>query len=164
MRRIVVIAVAFAFALTQVSSLNAQLQGVGSISGTIAGPRGALGGVTVQAVDAKGTIVGNAVTSDAGTFRIAPLRPGTYTVHVLSANGQAIATSSAKLTLEALHVLLKIDASAGTLAKPASTVPATTARRGGMSAKVVLASVGAAAASLGTLLVISTQEDVSGSR
>ena len=164
MRRIVVIAVAFAFALTQFSSLNAQVQGGGTITGTIAGPQGVLGGVTVQAVDANGTIVGNAVTSDAGAFRIAALRPGTYTVHVRGANGQAIATSSARLTPEAMNVTLKIDASAGTLAGPASTVPATTARRGGMSAKIVLASVGAAAASLGTLLVISTQEDVSGSR
>jgi hypothetical protein len=163
MKRIVVIALAVTFALTQFSSLNAQFEGSGTITGTIDGPQGPLTGVTVQAIDSAGSIAGSAVTNGTGAFRIGALRAGTYTVRVLGANGQVIATSSATLTAETMTATLKLSASAGALAGPASGVPAA-ANGGGMSAKVVLASVGAAAASLGTLLVISTNEDVSGSR
>ena len=68
------------------------------------------------------------------------------------------------LTSGAMTATVKIDASAGTLAQAGVEVPAVSTRTRGMSTRMVLAGVGAAAASLGTLLVISTQEDVSGSR
>jgi hypothetical protein len=164
MKRIVIFAVAFTFALAQFSSVDAQFQEGGAIAGRVAGPARPLGGVTVQAIDAAGSIAGSAATSDAGMFRIVDLRPGTYTVHVLSANGRAIATASATLAADSGPVTLSIEATAGTMAGAATGVPAAAPRGGGINARLVLASVGAAAASLGTLLVISTNEDVSGSR
>jgi hypothetical protein len=140
------------------------LQEGAAIIGTVSGPGGPLGGVTVQAIDAAGSIAGSAVTSDTGVYRLLNLRPGTYTVHALGANGRPIATGSARLAPNSDLVTLNIQASAGTMAGAATGVPAAAPRGGGINARLVLASVGAAAASLGTLLVISTNEDVSGSR
>jgi len=164
MKRILALAVAFTFALSHVSSVNAQLQGSGVITGTVSGPSGPLGGATVQVIGTLGSIAGSAVTNGGGNFTIRRLPPGVYTVQVLGSNGQIIGASSATLTTQAMTATLKIDASAGTLAEAAIEVPAVSTRRRGLSTRMVLAGVGAAAASLGTLLVISTQEDVSGSR
>jgi hypothetical protein len=164
MKRIVVFAVAFTFTLAHVSSVNAQLQASGMITGTVSGPSGPLGAATVQVIGALGSIAGTAVTTGAGIFSVGQLRPGVYTVQVLGSNGQVIGASSATLTSSAMTATVKIDASAGGLADAAGEVPAVSTRRRGPSTRMVLAGVGAAAASLGTLLVISTQEDVSGSR
>ena len=165
MKQIVALALAFTFALAHVSSVNAQLQETGVITGTVSGRSGPLGGATVQVIGALGSIAGTAVTTGAGTFRVGQLRPGVYTVQVLGSNGQIIGASSATLTSSAMTATLKIDASAGTLADAAvEEVPAVSTRRRGPSTRMVLAGIGAAAASLGTLLVISTEEDVSGSR
>jgi len=164
MKRIVALAVAFTFALAYVSPVNAQLQESGVITGTVSGPSGALGGATVQVIGALGSVAGTAVTTGTGTFSIGQLRPGVYTVQVLGSNGQIIGASSATLTSGAMTATMKINASAGTLAEAAVQAPAGSTRSRSLSTRVVLAGVGAAAASLGTLLVISTQEDVSGSR
>jgi hypothetical protein len=164
MKRIVALAVAFTLALAHVSSVNAQLQESGVITGTVSGPSGALGGATVQVIGTLGSVAGTAVTTGAGTFSIGQLRPGVYTVQVLGSNGQIIGVSSATLTGGAMTATVKINASAGTLAETAAQVPAGNPRSRSLSTRMVLAGVGAAAASLGTLMVISTQEDVSGSR
>jgi hypothetical protein len=164
MKRIVALAVAFTFALAHVSSVNAQIQESGVITGTVSGPSGPLGGATVQVIGNLGSIAGTAVTTGTGTFSVGQLRPGSYTVQVVGSNGQIIGASSARLTSSAMTVTVKINASAGTLAETAVEVPGGNTRSRGLSTKMVLAGVGAAAASLGTLLVISTQEDVSGSR
>ena len=164
MKRIVALAVVFTFALVNVSSVSAQLQETGIITGTVSGPSGALGGATVQVIGTLGSIAGSAVTTEGGSFTVRRLRPGTYTVQVLGSNSQVIGASSATLTSNAMTATVKIDASAGTLAGAAFEVPAVSTRSRGLSTRMVLAGVGAAAASLGTLMVISTQEDVSGSR
>ena len=164
MKRIVALAIAFTFALVHVSSVNAQLQESGVITGTVNGPSAPLGGATVQVIGALGSVAGTGVTTGSGTFSIGQLRPGVYTVQVLGSNGRIIGASSATLTSGAMTATVKIDASAGTLAEAAVEVPAVSTQRRGLSTRMVLAGVGAAAASLGTLLVISTQEDVSGSR
>jgi hypothetical protein len=164
MKRIVALAIAFTFALAHVSSVNAQLQESGVITGIVNGPSAPLGGATVQVIGALGSVAGTAVTTGSGTFSIGQLRPGVYTVQVIGSNGRIIGASSATLTSGAMTATVKIDASAGTLAQAAVEVPAVSTQRRGLSTRMVLAGVGAAAASLGTLLVISTQEDVSGSR
>jgi hypothetical protein len=164
MKRIVALAVAFTFALVHVPSVNAQLQESGVINGNVQGPSGPLGGATVQVIGTLGSIAGSAVTTGGGNFIIRPLAPGVYTVQVLGSNSQVIGASSATLTRGAMIATVNIDASAGTLAEAAVEVPAVSTQRRGLSTRMVLAGVGAAAASLGTLLVISTQEDVSGSR
>ena len=164
MKRIVALALAFTFALTHISSVNAQLQESGVITGTVTGPSAPLAGVTVEVIGTLGSVAGTAVTSRAGAFRIGQLGPGVYTVQALGSNGRIIGASSATLTSGRMTVAVKIDASAGRLADAAVEVPAVSTRTRGLSTRMVLAGVGAAAASLGTLLVISTQEDVSGSR
>jgi hypothetical protein len=164
MKRIVTLAVALTFALAHVSPVNAQLQERGVITGTVNGPSGPLGDATVQVIGTLGSIAGSAVTNGGGNFTIRRLPPGVYTVQVLGSNSQVIGAASATLTSSAMTATVRIDASAGTLADGAIEVPAVSTRSRALSTRMVLAGVGAAAASLGTLMVISTEEDVSGSR
>jgi hypothetical protein len=104
MKRMLALAVAFTFAVAHVSLVNAQLQGSGVITGTVSGSSGALGGATVQAIEAAGSAAFTAVTTGMGTFSIGGLRPGVYTVQVLGSNGQITGASSATLTTGTMTV------------------------------------------------------------
>lgn len=160
MKRIIALAVVVTLAVAQFPSVNAQLQQVGVITGTVGCPEGPLAGATVQAIDAAGTIAGTAVTMADGAFTIDGLRPGTYTVQVHGSNGLIIGAASATLTSETMTAMVKIDSCAGVLAALATAA----GTGGGIGARTILAGVAAAAAALGTLAAISTEPDVSGSR
>lgn len=163
MKRIFAVSVACMLIGAQLPSVHAQLEASGAIAGTVRCPKGALGAVTVQAIDAAGAVAGAGLTNTGGAFRINRLRPGVYTMQVLGTNRRVIGVASARLTAETMLVTVNIDGCSGTLAAPAVEAAAG-AGRGGSNARLILAGVGAAAAALGTLAVISTQDDVSGSR
>ena len=110
MDRIIAATVASAVAATAVASVTAQTVGNGVISGAINGPNGPLGAVTVQVVDATGTIVGNAVTTAAGTFSVGGLPAGTFLVRVMAANGNLIGTSTAMLAADAMTAIVAVQA------------------------------------------------------
>src|SRR5207302_4303142 len=56
----------------------------GAITGTVVDPAGAvIAGASVQAIDqGKSVVVRQATTGPEGLFRLEPLQPGVYTVHV----------------------------------------------------------------------------------
>jgi hypothetical protein len=162
MKRLFAVSLACLLASAQLPPVYAQLDPSGVIAVTVRGARGPLAGATVQAIDAAGAVAGTGLTNAAGAFNIGKLRPGAYMVQVLGSNRRIIGVASARLTDDTMAVSVTIVTDSGNLAAPATEVAAATGS--GSSARVVLAGVGAAAAALGTLAVISTQEDVSGSR
>lgn len=74
--------------LVLVTTLPLLAQNSGSITGTVVDPAGAvISDASVQAVDqGKGTVVFEIKTDADGLFRLGPLQPGTYSIHV-RANG-----------------------------------------------------------------------------
>jgi hypothetical protein len=164
MRRVLVFFLVMALSLSQFASVQAQLASPGVITGVVSGSDGVLAGVTVQVLDSASSIVGTAVTTEAGTFSIGGLSTGTFTVHAVGSTGAVIGASTATLVEGAMAAAVTVGANAGAVAAAAAAVVTTTATAGGMSATAVLAAVGAAAAAVGTAAVVSADEPASGSR
>src|SRR5690349_3623998 len=80
MKRVFALALMFTLALGNLSSLSAQVQAIGVISGSISGPTGPLAGVTVNVLGPAGNIVGTAVTTSAGSFSVGGLAVGSFSV------------------------------------------------------------------------------------
>ena len=168
MRHALALAVAVTLMVAQAPSFGAQVAGTGVITGTLSGPNGVLAGVTVQALDATGTLIGATVSAETGVFMLSGLSAGTFTVQAVGANGAVIGASSVSLTAGAMTATAVINATAGALAASAATavtgVAAAGATGGVISSGAVLAAVGATAIAVGTAAVIVTNEDASGSQ
>ena len=167
-RQTVALTMALALAVAQAPSFG-QVAAIGTITGQLSGPQGALVGLTVQALDSAGAVVASTVTVEGGAFTLSGLQAGTFVVQAVGVNGAVIGTSTAALTAASMTATVSISATAGALAAAATGVAAGAAAGGGagagiISANLVLVTAGAAAAGLSTLAVVATGDDVSGSR
>lgn len=160
MKRMLSLALMCALMVCESASLRAQnqkpgvvtgnvLQGNGVISGSVSSSSGrSLSGITMQLVDARGTVVGQTVTSRDGDFTFPAVGYDTYTLQCVDRN-KVIGTSSVilKAATEAVKMTCTSDVAAVFWKKPA-----------------VLAGLVAAAAAISTAAVVSTTSDASGSR
>lgn len=149
----------------QLPVLSAQTSRAGVITGIVVGTAGALTGVTVQVLDSAGVIVGSTVTTETGAFRVNGLPEGTFPLNAVSTSGAVIGTSIATLTADAMTARVTISATAASDEAAAMAawgglaVPAI-----GLSARTVVASLGAAAANIGAASLVVVGADASPSR
>lgn len=138
MKRIFSVAVVIASLFVQLLPLHAQI-GPGLIAGKVIGPSGGVPGITVQVINADGAIVGRAVTTAMGTFRIEGAGVGAFIVQAVRSTGDVIGTSMVTLTPElmtATDVVIRLadeDAAAAAArarARAAAIVAALAAVRG----------------------------------
>ena len=161
MKRSVAAAMMLAVALGSIPALSAKTGAPGVITGTMRGPAGPAAGVTVNVLNARGTIVGRAVTSGSGAYTLDGLSAGTYTVQALGASGTVLSTSVVTLAANAMtaSTTLLAPAAAAPQATQATAVGAT-----GLNAQVVWWTVGATAAAAGIMAAVAVSDPVSPTR
>jgi hypothetical protein len=124
------------------------LQANGVISGTVASSSGrSLSGITMELVDAKGTVVGKTVSSRDGDFTFQAVGYDTYTLQCVDDN-KVIGTSS--VTLQQATESVRITGTSDAVDWWKKTG--------------VLTGLAAAAAALGATAIVTTTGDASGSR
>jgi hypothetical protein len=160
MKRMLSLALMCALSFSQFAGLAAQvqpprsvtgnvLQADGVISGTVSSSSGrSLSGITMELVDARGTVVGKTVSARNGDFSFQPVSYDTYTLQCVDDN-KVIGTSS--VTLKAATESVKITCT--------SDVPVVWWKNTG-----VLTGLAAAAAAIGAAAIVATTGDASGSR
>jgi hypothetical protein len=161
--------VVFSLALAQSPVPTIEAQSTSAVAGTVSGQSGPLAGVTVQALNAAGSIAGSATTNAVGGFRIENLPPGTYTLRALSSAGSVIATSLVAVPAGGATVAASLTATAAALSGPATAATTGAAGVGAASGmrlttKIILASIGVAAATVGAAAIITTRDEASGRR
>jgi Carboxypeptidase regulatory-like domain len=142
------------------SAPSLRAQATGTIAGAISGPTGPIAGLTVNVVNAAGSVAGTAVTMPAGTYTIGNLAVGTYTIQVVNPARRVVGTGVATVTAGAAATTVDLTLTASQLAGAAVAAGA----GAGMSTatKVILASAAAAAA--GVAGVVATRDDSSPTR
>ena len=147
MKRMLSLALMCAVVVTESAGLGAQGP-TGVISGNILSSTGrGLSGVSVQVVDARGTVVGKTETKD-GVFEFPAMRYDTYTVQCVR-NNKVVGTSSA--TLQAATVSVNLSCGAD--------IRAAWWKHTGVMTGLV-----AAVSAIGAAAVVATTGDASGSR
>lgn len=147
MKRMFSLALMCAFVVTESAGLGAQ-DPTGVISGSILSATGrGLSGITVQLVDARGTVVGKTETKN-GVFEFPAMRYDTYTVQCVR-NNKVAGTTSARLQAATESVTLSCGAD----------IRAAWWKHGGVMTGLV-----AAVSAIGAAAVVATAGDASGSR
>ena len=151
MKKLVAVALTCMMALTQMPLLaQGGAPTTGAVSGTATSNTGRrLSGMTIQIRNAGGMVIGSAVTGTDGSFTIAALNAGAYTVECLSEKKQVLGSAKADLTPPSVNVSLLC--TTDVVAWPI------------LNGKV-LAALGAAAVALGAVAVVSTRDDGSPAR
>jgi hypothetical protein len=150
MKKIVALTLSYLLAVTSLSTpALAQAPQTGALNGKATSNTGRpLPGITVQLRNQTGAVVGSAVTGSDGSFSLAGLNAGAYTLECIAKN---VVIGTAKATV----------------APPASTQNITCASDvAGLPilSKKVLAALGAAAVAIGAVAVVSTRPDGSPAR
>ena len=165
MRRVTASALVFALTFAAAPLLAAraprggQAQGLASITGNATTSTGqTIANVTVQLRDlVTGSLAGTTTSSATGTFAFVGLQAGSYTVEVVSAAGQIIATSaSIAVSAGATITGITVSATAAALAGAAAATVAGAGAAVGASTAIVVTSV-AAAAGIAGAVAASTQ-------
>src|SRR5262245_15964940 len=102
MIRLSALTLLFILVASQIGGPNPRAQATGVIRGTVSGPSGPLSGVTVNIVNASGTVVGSTVTTAAGSYSVGNLAIGTYTIQIVSTTGAVVATSTGTISAAAV--------------------------------------------------------------
>ena len=143
-----------ALAVLSGPSMSAGAPLVGEIHGVVSGPQGPLDGLTVNIINGNGSVLGTAVTSSAGTYTVANLAVGTYTVQVVDRAGAVLATGMGTVTAAARASAVDLTFNSSGLAAAALVAS---------KKKAIVLGV-AAAAAVGTLIFIATRPDSSPTR
>lgn len=150
--------------VAHVSPLEAKAAAIGVVNGTVHGTNGVLAGVTVQVLDARGTVTA-AVTTASGGFSITGLTAGRFTIQAVAANGAVIGSSTATLAAGAMVATVTVNAAAAALAATAGAAVGGAA--GVASATAPTLTTTAVVEAVGTVFtgldVIHPPEDLSGS-
>ena len=136
-------------------SMSARAPLVGEIHGVVSGPQGPLDGLTVNIINGNGSVLGTAVTSSAGTYTVANLAVGTYTVQIVDRAGAVLTTGVGTVTAAARAATVNLTLTSSGLA-PAAFIASR------KKAAIVLGV--AAAAAVGTLIFVATRPDSSPTR
>lgn len=99
--------------------------GTGAVAGTVSGPGGVhLPGVVVSVVDARGAVIGRAVSADHGGYRVSGLSPGSYDIEAelegfeavrvtgISIGANRVSTADVRLQIESIEETVTVLASA----------------------------------------------------
>jgi hypothetical protein len=127
---------------------------MGVISGTARSTAGAaVSDVTIQALNAGGSVVGTTVTSREGSFTLPSVPFGTYTVQCVNSRNEVIGTAS--VTLAAVSATVGVTCATEVAAPP----PAPRNRR-----LLFALAAAAAGAAIGAVAVVAGGGDASGAR
>jgi hypothetical protein len=145
--------------LGSAASLGAQTSGV--ITGVVRGSSGPIAGLTVNAVNDAGTVVGTSVTTQAGSYTVSNLAFGTYTIQVVNAARRVVVTGVGTVSGAASTATVDL-----TLTDDKRAAAAVAAGEGaaGMSTTTKVVIAAAAAAATGVLVVVATRGDSSPTR
>ena len=151
MKKFVAVTLTCIIALAQLPLLaQAGQPTTGAVSGTATSNTGRrLSGMTIQLRNAAGMIIGSTVTGSDGSFTVAALAAGAYTVECLSEKKQVLGSAKADLKPPSVNVALLC--TTDVVAWPI------------LNGKV-LAALGAAAVALGAVAVVSGRDDASAAR
>jgi len=139
------------------SAPSVRAQGSGAIAGVISGPNGPIANLTVNVVNAAGSVVGTAITTQSGGYSVSNLAVGKYTIQVVNAEGRVVVTGVGTLTTAALKATVDLTLTSSQLA--AAAVGAGGGAGMSTTTKVVLAT--AATVAGGIFGVIAIQADSS---
>ena len=143
-----------ALAVLSGPAMSAGAPFAGEIHGVVSGPNGPLDGLTVNIINGNGSVLGTAVTSSAGTYTVANLVVGTYTVQIVDRAGAVLTTGMGTVTPAARAATVDLTLTSSGLA----TAALVASRK-----KAIVLGVAAAAAA-GTFIIIATRPDSSPTR
>lgn len=160
MKRTLAAVTMFALVMAQISTLSAGAMSNGVITGTMRGPVGPVAGVRVNVLDAKGTVVGTAITNGTGSYSLEGLPAGTFMVQAVNAAGSVVTTQLVTLANPSMKATGNLVASAA--AAPAAAQAAATA--GGLNSRALWWVIGASAATVGMAAAVAMEEPASPAR
>jgi hypothetical protein len=142
-----------------VSNLEAGTSAQGVITGTMRGPGGPAGGVRVNVLDMKGSILATTTTSGNGSYTLEGLPSGTFMIQAVNPNGTVMTTSVATLGSRSMKSTADLAASSSPAYAPAGQAAA--AASGSFGSKTLWWMVGAGAATAGIVSAVALEDPAS---
>lgn len=136
-----------------VLAVVAQGQATGTVAGVVSGPNGPLGDLVINVLNVDtGAVVATSKTTASGSYSVADLPPGNYTVQVLSPNGNVLSTRNVLISA-AVAATVNITLTASQMAA-AGIAAGAAGVGGGLSTGAILGIAGATAAGVGTIIAL----------
>jgi hypothetical protein len=160
MKRTLAVATMLALMMSGVSNLYAGTSAQGVITGTMRGPGGPVGGVRVNVLDMKGSILGSTTTSGNGSYTLEGLPAGTFMIQAVSPTGTVMTTSVATLSSTSQKSTANLAAATSPAYSPAAG-QAAAAASGSFGSKTLWWMVGAGAATAGIISAVALEDPAS---